>query len=234
MGKPAELKMMVGTEGKADYLAVARRGAFALGLKPNQAIPGQAMGMQDKTWFGARIRAASAAGLIDDLPEDDSTNVVSFAAIPKAPGEAWSHIEWEKADGTRASAQIGVWEMGSVVPGSDHGNLLERLGSGTLAKDMANYVAELAGQDYLLVTPDEIAQWLQTTFFGILHKQLEKAMALNAAMAEEIKGSVGKFGVAAAMVKKAYDSVADDEEFEEDPEVGSEDVETDGEDGSDD
>lgn len=227
MSKSAELKMMTGTEGKADYLAVARRGAFALGLKPNQVVPGASLKMSGTTWFGARIRAASAGFMIDEIPDDDNANVISFAAIPKTPGEAWPHIEWEKDTDERASSQIGVWEKGSIMPGENATTILERLREGALAKDMANYVAELAGVDYLIVTPEQITEWLQATFFLPLLKQLEKISSMNAAVKEEISSNVGKFGVAAAMVKKAYDSVADDDEFDENPEVGSEDVDTD-------
>ena len=215
MGNTTAYTMMTGTEGKADYLAIARKGAFALGLKPNQVIPGTQMGMPNRTWFGARLRAAGAAFLIEDISPDEPTNVIEFKSIPKAPGEAWPHVEWEKADHNRASSQIGAWVDGSVLTGADNDLIMSKLRDRVLANDMAAYAAEIAGQDYLLLTVEQIASWLQKTFFLPFLKQLEKQAALNASMTHEIDQNVGKFGVAAAMVKKAYKSVADDAEFDD-------------------
>ena len=61
-----EFKMMPGTQSGPSYMAFARNGGMALGVKFIAIKEGAALGVADTTWIGARLRSAPEDGLFDD------------------------------------------------------------------------------------------------------------------------------------------------------------------------
>ena len=53
-----EFKMMPGTQSGPSYMAFARNGGMALGVKFIAIKEGAALGVADTTWIGARLRSA--------------------------------------------------------------------------------------------------------------------------------------------------------------------------------
>ncbi|MBY0560030.1 hypothetical protein [Hyphomicrobium sp.] len=111
MTEAAKVPMMLGTSGKADYLAFAKKGNIALGIKPESALPGESMRVPNTVWFGARLRAAPGWGLFSG--KEGADNVVSFQKTYAKPGDAFPNVTWEKSDNDRASTTIGI-----LLPGS--------------------------------------------------------------------------------------------------------------------
>lgn len=206
------LLMMLGSEGNLDYLVVGRNGPFALGLKPNQVMPGAKFNMPGMTWFGARIRSAPAGEMFkmaDAIDAADGGNVVALKKKPENHTEAWPTITWEKNSEKRASTQIGVWLEGDFDSLEKGQPLLEKLKNREIAEQMANYIAELIGEDQLFLSPKRIASWLQATIYAPMAKKVEKMLELATAVQSEMKATAGQFGMQAAMVKKAYNGIAE-------------------------
>jgi hypothetical protein len=91
-----EAVMMEGTEGKADYLMIATKGACAIGIKP-VIDPIVAEGKECFV-LGTRIRLAQKPGHV--VLNVDHVAKTSFKDIP-----------WQKSDSKRASVFVGA-----VVP----------------------------------------------------------------------------------------------------------------------
>lgn len=222
--KAAEPVMMVGTYGHKDYLVIAGKGNVALGIKPNNISPGAAFGHPGTVWFGARLRSARADGL--DYKPDGDDNVVKFQKNPENLWDAWPGIVWEKQDEKRASTTIGVLLRGSLDGQIEDAKLLlDKMKSGKLSEQMAEYLAGLAGAENLIMQPDEIADWLTQNVYGKIAGKLEKAIEARQIVEQEMEKSIGTFGMQAQILKKAYaklqeevEDVADEADDAEDAE----------------
>lgn len=222
--KVQEPVMMVGTNGYKDYLVIAGKGNVALGIKPNNISPGAAFGHPGTVWFGARLRSARADGL--DYKPDGDDNVVKFQKNPENLWDAWPGIVWEKQDEKRASTTIGVLLRGSLDGQIEDAKLLlDKMKSGKLSEQMAEYLAGLAGAENLIMQPDEIADWLTQNVYGKIAGKLEKAIEARQIVEQEMEKSIGTFGMQAQILKKAYaklqeevEDVADEADDAEDAE----------------
>lgn len=201
--KAAEPVMMVGTNGYKDYMVIAGKGNVALGIKPNDISPGARFGHPGTVWFGARLRSARADGL--DYKPDGEDNVVKFQKNPENLWDAWPGIVWEKKDDKRASTTIGVLLRGSLEGSiADAQALLDKMKSGKLSEQMAEYLVGLAGAENLIMQPDEIAAWLTETVYGKVAAKLEKVIEARGIVETEMEKNIGTFGMQASILKKAY------------------------------
>lgn len=201
--KVQEPVMMVGTNGYKDYLVIAGKGNVALGIKPNNISPGAAFGHPGTVWFGARLRSARTDGM--DYKPDGEDNVVKFQKNPENLADAWPGVVWEKQDEKRASTTIGVLLRGTLEGQiEDAKALLDKMKSGKLAEQMAEYLANLAGADNLIMQPDEIAAWLTENVYGKIAGKLEKAIEARKIVEQEMEKNIGTFGMQASILKKAY------------------------------
>lgn len=206
-----------------DYLVIARRGDIALGVKPNVIMPGGMFGHPGTVWFGARLRSSSAKPIFGG--EGENSNVVSLDKVKVTDfAEAWPNVDWEKKDHERASTTIG-----SLVPGSLDGSIeeaqkvLDYMKDGKLAKQLADYLYNLVGEQYMILTRDQIAQWLTDTVYGKVAMRLEKSIKKRMAFEEEMGKNIGTFGMQAQILKKAYEKVqAEYEEAEDLDDEGNE------------
>lgn len=93
----SDRKMMLGSEGKLDYLIIAQRGATALGIKTFVAG-------SDKYGLSLSIRIRAAL-----LPSAKHEDKVKFSGGGKeAWKDVWPEIAFERADSSRASNMIMV------------------------------------------------------------------------------------------------------------------------------
>lgn len=215
--------MMTGTNGYEDYLVIARNGNVALGIKPNDISPGARFGHPGTVWFGARLRSAPAGSLFDG--EADEENVVKFHKNPENLWDAWPEVVWEKKSDKRASTTIGVLLRGTLDgPIGDAQQLLDKMKSGKLSEQMAEYLAGLAGAENLVLTPDEIAAWLTGNVYGKIADKLEKTIEARGIVEQEMEKNIGTFGMQASILKKAYaklqeeaEDLPEDDQQDDDP-----------------
>ena len=216
-------KMMVGSGGKLDYLVVARQGDVALGVKPNAVLPGKFFGQPGTVWFGARLRSAPSAHLFKD---EQQGNVVKLEKKPENHWDCWPNIVWEKQDATRASTEIGVLLRGSLDGTKEEAQqLFKELKGGKLAKKMADYLYEIAGEQNMILSRKEITDWLTENVYAKIAKEIEDTIKRKELFKEEMGKNIGVFGMQAQILKKVYDTVkakgeeADDEEEEFDEDI---------------
>jgi hypothetical protein len=154
----ADIKMIRGTGGQFDYLAFAHKGHHALGIKPLPIAPGDILGVPDTLYFSARVRGVAAG----DLFAGPQGNVVLFSKA-ETPHEEWPDIPWAKigqtSDGTPyCSTQIGMFVKATP---SMLAALEDQISGSKLANQMTEYLAKLAGADYLVLSHEELSAWLQ-------------------------------------------------------------------------
>ena len=195
--------MMGGTESKNSYLVIARRGGFVIGVKPEEIVDGIAMNCPGTTWFGARIRSAMAGDMFKDDPSKKV--VVSIADLALTTASAWPGVVWEKSDEVRSSATIGVLLKGKPN-GTDEEvqQFLAEVDQGVLASKMADYVAELAGEEYLIIPVSEIKEWFDDYYKKIV-AMIMGAIAKKQAIKETMEANIGVFGMQAQILKKALE-----------------------------
>jgi hypothetical protein len=211
---PSEVKMMHGTSGKLDYFCFARKGNVALGIKPEGASPGERFGVPDTVYFAARLRSAQAGNLFAE--EDAKQKVVKLQTQPANVWDAWPDVTWINKNAERASTTIGVFIKGQFNPNKPGmlQTLLDNIGEGKLAKQMAEYLIGLAG-DAAIVTVDELTTALDKVFepqIKSILEAIEKLKLVQDAFAE----SVGNFGMQAQLLKKIYDAKKGESEPEDD------------------
>jgi hypothetical protein len=197
----ADFKMICGTEGNFDYLAFARKGHHALGIKPLPIAPGHDLGVPDTVYFSARLRGAVAG----DLFAGGYGEVVQFSRAA-TPNEAWPGIAWEKTgeaiDGTPyCSTRIGIFVPAttSVVTA-----LEEQVTGAKLAHQMTEYLVNLAGAGCVVLSQEVLSAWLHDKYKAMVDEILTGIAQHNVA-AEALAGTVGTFEAHAAMLKKIYE-----------------------------
>ena len=209
--------LMPGTGSGLTYLAFARQGSVALGVKPEVIAPGKMAGVPDTTLFAARVRSARVSA--DFWPKTKS-KVVKLQKNPDDLAECWPQIKFTNKNKDRASTVVKAY-----MPGTPDGDpalrakFEEEVGGGKIGEKMASYLVEAAGKDNLVLTEAEIAEWLNDFYAPIL-AQIKEAVAAKEAKKEakvEAKSAlIGQFGVEAAILKDKYKEIANGDEFDAD------------------
>lgn len=198
--KTTEVPLMNGSTTGKTYMAFAKNGGFALGVKPVAVMSGRRFGMPDHTWFVAKLRSASAADL---FPEPEG-NVVTFKKAPDTHEEAWPGITWEKQASSRASTTISLMLPGSVESAEGITELLANVEDGKLATKMTEYLATIAGEN-LKLDQAAINEWFDG-YSKSFAEGLKKKLAMTEALKNEMSQNVGKVGSHADILKKVYEA----------------------------
>ena len=198
--------LMVGTDGHPNYLAFAKNGKYALGIKPAVAAPGDQLGVPDTMWFGARLRCAEAGSLFDHIAHPVS-NIVSLKKPPENPGEAWAQITWDKVDATRASTTVGILLHGSVKSPEGMKMLISQIDNGVLANKMVDYLEQIAGKSTVLLSREQMVAWFDDVYKGYM-TGLKSIIDHQTAMQEELNSKVGMFSIQADILKAVYNKVS--------------------------
>lgn len=200
--------MMLGTDGKPEYLIFARKGTIGLGIKPNLISEGKIKGT---TWVQARLRSAP-------LPEGaiPASGVFNFEHAKLGLTDAWPSVTWEKEDEQRASTTVGILIEGT--PKTQVKKLLTELSLAYLPSKMAGYLTGLAGAENLMLSTEELAKWL-ADFYAPIRKKLHDMVALEEAYTKELSDSVGNFTMAADLLKKAHATVAQGKPMDDVPDA---------------
>ena len=207
-------KLMFGTQGRQDYLVIARNGNAVLGVKPNAIAKGSSLGLPGTMWLGVRIRAASAEGVFDP---QHASNVVHLSKKFEHYGEAWPNIHWENIDAIRSSSEIGIFLRGSLDgTEAEIESVLDQIRGGKIAHKLMDYLEERIDKNTLILTREEIVQYLVKNYYEPLVNGIEKGIKVKRAVAEESQNHIGAFGIQAEILKKAYQKVQ--EETGESPE----------------
>lgn len=202
-------KMMRGSSGAFDYLVIARRGDIALGVKPNAIVKGETFGHPGTVWFGSRLRSAPATGMFDEEP----SKVVKLEKKPENLWDAWPNVVWEKKSSERASTVIGVLLKGSLDGTKEEAEaILNEMKDGKLAKRMADYLYELIGSEYMILSRDEISNYLTENVYGKIAASIEKMIKAKMIVEQEMGKNIGVFGMQAQILKKAYEQIQAEEE----------------------
>jgi hypothetical protein len=221
-------KLMPGSTG-GEYFPFARKGNVLLGVRLQAIMPGSRFGMGNTTYFCARVRSAPVGNLFAE--EDAKKKVVKLQANPPNLWDAWPNVVWEKKNESRASTSIGVF-MPGALKGNDETSLkelLEGIGGGKLAAKMAEYLFELAGANNAICRKGELKTWLDGQFKPIMDG-IVSSITKQKELQEEMKSSLGNFGMQAALLKKVYGKTeehADPDEAADTPEGEDEPSETD-------
>lgn len=197
--KKTEVPMMVGTSGYKDYMAFAKNGAFALGIKPTAAVDGKRLGVPGSTWFAARLRSASSKELFE-APE---SNLVTFKKLPESHNEAWPSITWEKNSSERASTTISILVPGSANDKAGMEQLIASIGNGQLATKMVDYLEQIAGKENFALSREDAIAWFSEQYDGYA-KKLIAILEAQENMTKELEASKGTFGMHAELLKKVY------------------------------
>lgn len=214
--------MVHGTEGHLDYLAIARKGNLVLSIKPNAIVPGEMMNVPSVTYFGARIRSAPILSGEFDAYDAEAGIAGSIGNFPAS--DAWGGIEWEKMHVERASGQVGVFLNGTIQETPE--KLVAEFAEGGMAAKFADFLIGQAGDGVtLIVTKEELSQWLDATFAPRLKAivgEVKKKAEVDAEIQEKIAGSVGVFASQTSLLKGIFkkhkvDEVADKEDADDAP-----------------
>ena len=212
-----DVPMMKGTEGKKDYLAFARKGVVALGIKPIAIHKGEAYGAPGHVWFGFRLRSANAAGIFADAvspPEAEvatDQKVVQFKPKPKkADGqetsqysEAWPQVTWGEVSGTRASTIIGIMVPGGTDDAAASETLLASVEGSKLATKIADHIEGLARKQNMMIERADVIAWFDLHYAGFI-TSVRKHAKEKELLAAEVMSSVGTVTNQAEMLKKVF------------------------------
>jgi hypothetical protein len=202
MTDTTQRRFLDGTASTNAYLIFALRGDVALGIKPLGLIDGAPMNAPGKSYLHARLRSARApVGLAAQYGSDGEHNVVKLTDQKLGFDEAWPELDFAKLDDSRASTVIGVFLRGSL--NSDPETVLQRLEEQDFLLRMAEYVAERAGHDNLILRPMAVAAWLHEQLDPGM-AQLKAQIAASAEFAQHVEDNVELFGFQSALLAKMY------------------------------
>lgn len=193
-----KVPMMVGTGGYADYMAFAKNGAFALGIKPVAAVDGKALGIPGSTWFAARLRSAAAGELFVS-----ESNVIGFKKLPENHSEAWPGITWEKNAAERASTTISILIPGSAQDKTGLALLVENITDKKLATKMVDYLEKIAGKENFQLDREAAIEWFAEHYDSYANK-LSTMLTTQELIQQEMDATKGTFGITADLLKKVY------------------------------
>src|SRR5262249_7883613 len=114
--------------------------------------------------------------------------------------KAWPDVSWESTDEKRRSTTVGVHLAGSV---KDAPNLLVKALDDGLAENFAKYLVEQAGEANLIMSPQELAEWLQARLSPVTAK-VQEGMSVQTAFEQEVAGNLGVFDTQAKQLKSIY------------------------------
>jgi hypothetical protein len=196
----ADFKMIRGTEGHFDYLAFAHKGHHALGIKPLPIAPGHILGVPDTLYFSARVRGVVAG----DLFAGREGNVVLFSKA-ETPNEEWPGVPWEKISKTIEGKPYCSTQVGTFVKAmpSTVAALEDQIADSRLAIQMTEYLVKLAGADFMVVSEEQLCDWLHGKYKAMVDTILV-AVAQTKQVAEALAGTIGTFEAHAALLKKIY------------------------------
>lgn len=201
-----KVPMMVGTTGYADYMAFAKNGPFALGIKPVLAVDGTQLGVPGSTWFAARMRSASSKALF----EEPETSIVAFKKMPQTHEEAWPNITWEKNDKERASTTIGVMIQGAPTSKEGTLTLIDNLGNKKLATQIVDYLEKICGKENFAIERETAIAWFDE-IYDEYAKKLKQVVDAQTALKEQIEAAGGQFTMHADLLKKTYKAIGQEE-----------------------
>ena len=197
-----EFKMMPGTQSGPSYMAFARNGGMALGVKFIAIKEGAALGVADTTWIGARLRSAPEGGLF----AEENGKVVKLQKYADSPAEAWPEIIWQKADDYRASTVTGVFLRGSFKGSAEsRATLLEALAGKKLVNQMVDYLVQVAGIENFTVSKRDLIEFLDSQLSPAI-EAIKKQVEVSDKVQKEMEASVGMFGMQAAILKKVFEA----------------------------
>lgn len=164
MTDTSNLKMMRGSEGRANYVVVGRVGPFAIGLKPDQVQSARAHDIKGHTWFHYMLRIAPhPEDFFDDMPLD--SNVVPLVSKDADPGSVLDHIDWSKSDPYRASTHIGILIKGDIADGMDGAEIIvSQLASGVVGQQMESGLRAFLGDKVQHIKRGVLSKWLNTIY----------------------------------------------------------------------
>lgn len=203
-----KLKMMPGTQTGATYLCFARKGNIALGIKPYGFCRGKQHGVPGTTYFAARLRSAPAGHLFDDEASEGSSVVKFPTKNPENCWDAWPAVTWANKSASRASTNVSAFIKGDLC-GTDAEieELLGNVSEHKMATKMAEYLVKVAGPENLIITPRQLAEWIDGIYMPAL-ETAKQQVAAGKALAKEFETTlVDNFGMESAVLKKVYDSL---------------------------
>lgn len=156
---------MLGSEGKPDYLMIARKDGAALGIKPLASIVGASKTGPLGIYVGLRLRVAAAPQKVVPL------GVVSELPKAQAWDEVFPLIKFERTDDKRASSL-----MGAVIPKMpwEVQGLVEMMKDQDLVQKFGGWLFEHVGDPELFVVDsDDVVEWL-TEVYADMFRQLAK------------------------------------------------------------
>lgn len=214
------LPMMKGTEGNKDYLAFARKGPVALGVKPIAAQRGEAYQQPDHVYFALRLRSAPAYGVFPDVeetltggeaaPVQQDSKVVAFKPKAAKPEDdlntskfatAWPNVVWANASSYRASTIIGVLLKGSVDSIEGTKLLIENISDSKLASMVADHLISVCRKQNLVLEREQIIAWLDEQY-AVFLDNLKKSVTARENLAAEMSASAGTVMNQAELIKK--------------------------------
>lgn len=191
------LKLIKGSEGHLDYLVVARKLGTVIGLKVNSILTGTVFTIENQTYVGARLRCVPEGDLF--YVEDMGKGVVPLGSKDPKFKDVWSQIEWEKADDRYASTQIATLVDGCLQ--KDPEPVLVRLEDGKLSSEMADFLFDLLGEEFMVIDKAALAMWVQGRLDPFVD-QTREAMANKQKLQDAIGPLRQGFGVQAALLRQ--------------------------------
>jgi hypothetical protein len=167
--------------------------------------------LPETTYIGLRVRSAEAGKLFEE--EDAQDTVIKFQKAT-APDEAWPDVVWDKKGVANGGLKYCSTQIGKIIDGDVKQSptvLLKQLEKKALAKQLTEYLVQLAGgTEFLLYPPQVITDWLQSTYETMFKKIVDHVTVGNE-VEQELKKSVGSFQMTSQILKKVYDAKKKDE-----------------------
>ena len=185
-------EMMKGSEKNMDYVVLARRGRFKIGLK----IVGVAhTKLAGKAWVAVRIRSA-----VDEIYAEPEVPDLALKKLTNAT--AWPGVEFQNVDETRASTNGGVFINGDFE--GEIETLMASLKDTSWQAAMCeSLIGKLVGEQgvVLVLTPEQLVSYFAVTLKPVVAKLQERLDAMIAATAH-VAQATGVFQLQADLMKK--------------------------------
>lgn len=223
MSDTSNLIFMNDQQGEPTYLLFAVRGKIGLQIKHNAIIHGFKYGLNDTMLISSTVRSTK---LTTDMPAQD---VVNIADKKLTITDAWPNIKWGKVDTSRASTVISAPIAGVLGgPAKLQEQFLGEMANAKVAKKLANYLAKLVGEQYLIITEQQLAEYFDKLYTEDIESSLN-SVEINKAMIHAQAQNMGHFAMQAELLAQVYKtknieisepetpSAEDPDESEEDP-----------------
>ena len=194
---PTSYIMVDGTTGPKSYTAFARKGNVIFSFRPNAITPGEKAGVPKTVYVGIRLRGSFEPEVIAE-----ELNVLNPEPTFMRPSDALSTMTWETDKSKHCASQVSIFLQGSLKDNA--AELFPQFEGGEVAAKLADYLASLFKEEELILTPVQIATFIQETFepgIDAIKSWLEKQKQIQEAMAS----SVGTVGIQAQILKKLFE-----------------------------